>query len=91
MNEPAELMIQFPEEIKRAKIVKNELVDLYVDQLFKRISKLTDQSFSKVGFLGEVDVMKSVVKDLLLDYEQVLKDRFIGYLDESAMQIPDEA
>lgn len=85
-----ELIIQFPQEIKKAKHNENQLVDRYVDNLFNKVSKLTSKSYSRIGFLAEVPVMKFVIKDLLLDYEKVLTDRFIGYLDESAMQIPDE-
>lgn len=82
-----ELIIEFPEPFSRPKYLHSQVVDLYVEELFKRVHKLSNQPFQRIGFVANVPVMRSAITKLLLDYEKVLMDRFIRHLDDSATQI----
>lgn len=86
-NDPDELIIEFPEPFSRPKYLHSQVVDLYVEELFKRVSKLSNQPFKRIGFVADVPVMRSAITKLLLDYEKVLMDRFIVHLDDAATQI----
>ena len=90
-NDQEELIIEFPEPFSRPKYLHSQVVDLYVEELFKRVSKLSNQPFKRVGFVADVPVMRSAITKLLLNYEKVLMDRFIGHLDDSATQIQDDS
>ena len=85
-----ELIIEFPEPFSRPKYLHSQVVDLYVEELFKRVSKLSNQPFQRIGFVADVPVMRSAITKLLLNYEKVLMDRFIGHLDDAATQIQDD-
>lgn len=89
-NDPDELIIEFPEMFSKPKYIHSQVVDAYVDWLFKYVSKLTDQPFKRIGLVADVPVMRSAITKLLLDYEKVLMDRFIGHLDDAATQIQDD-
>lgn len=90
-NEHEELIIEFPEPFSRPKYLHSQVVDLYVEELFKRVSKLSNQPFQRIGFVADVPVMRSAITKLLLNYEKVLMDRFIGHLDDAATQIQNDS
>ena len=89
-NDNEELIIEFLEPFSRPKYLHSQVVDLYVEELFKRVSKLSNQQFQRIGFVADIPVMTSAITKLLLNYEKVLMDRFIGHLDDAATQIQDD-
>lgn len=86
-NDHEELIIEFPELFSALKFNHSQLVEIYVEEFFKRVSKISNHPFKRVGFIADVPIMKSVLTKLLLDYEKALMDGFIRHLDDSAMQI----
>lgn len=85
-----ELIIEFPELFSAPKFNHSQLVEIYVEEFFRRVSKLSNHPFKRVGFIADVPIMKSVLTKLLLDYEKVLMDGFIRHLDDAATQIQDD-
>ena len=86
-NDQEELIIEFPELFPAPKFNHSQLVEIYVEELFRRVSKFSNHPFKRVGFIADAAVLRSVITKLLLDYEQVLMDGFIRHLDDSATQI----
>lgn len=82
-----ELIIEFTELFSAPKFNHSQLVEIYVEEFFRRVSKLSNHPIKRVGFIADVPIMKSVLTKLLLDYEKVLIDGFISHLDDSATQI----
>lgn len=82
-----ELIIEFTELFSAPKFNHSQLVEIYVAEFFRRMSKLSNHPFKRVGFIADATVMRSAITKLLLDYEKVLMDGFIRHLDDSAMQI----
>lgn len=89
-SDQEELIIEFPELFSKPKYINSQVVDMYVEGLLKRVSNLSDQPYKRIGFVADVSVMKSVITKLLLDYEKVLTDGFIGHLDDPATQIQED-
>lgn len=86
-SDQEELIIEFPELFLAPKFNHSQLVEIYVAEFFRRLFKLSNHPFKRVGFIADVPIMKSVLTKLLLDYEKVLIDGFISHLDDSATQI----
>ena len=85
-----ELIIYIPELSRKSQANDYHIIDIYIEDLFKRISLLSSKPYKRVGFVGDIPNMKTVITNLLLDYEQVLTHRFIDQLGESATKIPEE-